>query len=167
MIAPCAVLCLVIQLCITLCDPMDCSPPGSSIHGDSEYWNVLPCSPSGDLPNSGTEPRSPTLQVDSLPSEPLGKPQILEWVAYPFSRGTFWPRNWTRVSCIANGFFTSRTTREALDNSVVVALIKCHRMLHLYIHSILLNNNKGYEKWISRSLFKATLTLKVLMQWCP
>ena len=30
-----AVLCLVSQLCLTLCDPMDCSPPGSSVHGDS------------------------------------------------------------------------------------------------------------------------------------
>ena len=29
----CAVLCLVAQSCQTLCDPMDCSPPGSSVHG--------------------------------------------------------------------------------------------------------------------------------------
>ena len=35
-----------------------------------------------------------------------GSPQILEWVAYPFSSGSSWPRNWTRVSCIAGGFFT-------------------------------------------------------------
>ena len=31
----CSVLCLVAQSCLTLCDPMDCSPPGSSVHGDS------------------------------------------------------------------------------------------------------------------------------------
>ena len=30
--------------------------------------------------------------------------RILEWVAYPFSRSSSWPRNWTRVSCIAGGF---------------------------------------------------------------
>ena len=36
-----------------------------------EYWSGLPCHP-GDLPNPGIEPRSPTLQVDSLPSEPPG-----------------------------------------------------------------------------------------------
>ena len=35
-----------------------------------EYWSELPCPPPGDLPNPGTEPTSPTLQVDSLPSEP-------------------------------------------------------------------------------------------------
>ena len=33
--ALCCVLGLVTQLCPTLCDPMDCSPPGSSVHGDS------------------------------------------------------------------------------------------------------------------------------------
>ena len=36
-----------------------------------------------------------------------GSPRILEWVAYPFSRGSSRPRNRTRVSCIAGGFFTN------------------------------------------------------------
>ena len=36
---------------------------------------ILACPPSGDLPNPGVEPRSPTLQVDSSPSEPPGKPK--------------------------------------------------------------------------------------------
>ena len=39
-----------------------------------EYWGGLPCPPPGDLPNPGIEPRSLILQVDSLPSEPPGKP---------------------------------------------------------------------------------------------
>ena len=40
------------QLCPILCDPIGCSPPGSSVHGISqeEYWNGLPCTPPGDLP---------------------------------------------------------------------------------------------------------------------
>ena len=56
----------VTQSCPTLCDPMDCSPPGSSIHGilEAKYWSGLPCPPPGDLPNPGMEPRFPTLQVD-------------------------------------------------------------------------------------------------------
>ena len=37
-----------------------------------EYWSGWPCPPPGDLPNPGTEPRSPVLQADSLPSEPPG-----------------------------------------------------------------------------------------------
>ena len=39
-----------------------------------ENWSGLLCPPLGDLPNSGIEPRSPTLQADSIPSEPPGKP---------------------------------------------------------------------------------------------
>ena len=63
----CAVFCLVVQLCPTLCDPMDCSPPGSSVHGvfsRQEYWSGWPCSPPGDLPNPRIEPRSPALPED-------------------------------------------------------------------------------------------------------
>ena len=36
-----------------------------------------------------------------------GRPRVLEWVAYPFFSGSSRPRNWTRVSCIAGGFFTA------------------------------------------------------------
>ena len=39
-----------------------------------EYWSGLPFPSPGDLPDPGIKPRSPTLQVDSLPSEPPGKP---------------------------------------------------------------------------------------------
>ena len=55
---------------------MDCSLPGFSVHGDSPGKDTrvgLPCPPPGDLPNPGIEPRSPTLQMDSLLSEPPGK----------------------------------------------------------------------------------------------
>ena len=61
--------------------PLDCSPPGSSVHGTSqvEYWNGLPFPPPGDLPNPGIEPGSPVspaLQADSLPAKPsAGKPR--------------------------------------------------------------------------------------------
>ena len=70
----CAVLsCSVV---LTLFDPMDCSP-GSSVHGILQVrileWVAMPSS--RDLPNPGIEPRSPALQVDSLLSEPPGKPK--------------------------------------------------------------------------------------------
>ena len=54
---------------LLLCDPMDCSPPSSSVHGLSrqEYWSGLPFPSPGDLPNLGVKPTSPALQVDSLP----------------------------------------------------------------------------------------------------
>ena len=59
------------QSCPILCDPVDCSPPGSCIHG--------------------------ILQA-----------RILEWAAMPFSRGSSWPRDQTRVSCTAGGYFTAK-----------------------------------------------------------
>ena len=59
-----------LQSCTTLCDPMDCSPPGSSVGFSRQgYWSGLPFPSPGDLPNPGIEPRSPALQADSLPSE--------------------------------------------------------------------------------------------------
>ena len=47
------------QSCPTLCDPMDCSPPGSSVHGILQA-RILEwvCPPPGDLPNPGIEPVS-------------------------------------------------------------------------------------------------------------
>ena len=39
-----------------------------------EYWSGLPCPPPEDRPNTGIEHRSPSLQMDFLPSEPPGKP---------------------------------------------------------------------------------------------
>ena len=64
------------QLCLTLCDPIDSSPPGSSVHGISQArileWVAI--SSPGDLPNPGIEPGSPALQAESLLSEPPGKP---------------------------------------------------------------------------------------------
>ena len=62
--------CLVAKLHTTVCNPMDCSLPGSSIHG-------------------------------------ISRVRILEWVAIPFSRRSSWPRDWTRVSCLAGRFFTT------------------------------------------------------------
>ena len=67
---------LVAQPCSILCDPMDCSPPDSSVHGISrqEHWSGLPLPSPGDLPDPGIELRSPALQADYLSSEPPGKP---------------------------------------------------------------------------------------------
>ena len=60
---------LVTQWCSTLCDLIDCSPPGSSLQG--------------------------VLQA-----------RILEWVVIPFSKGSSQPRDQTRISYIADRFFT-------------------------------------------------------------
>ena len=60
---------LIAQSCLTLCDPLDCSPPGSSVHGILQArilaWVAMP-SPPGDLPDQGIKPGSPALQGDFL-----------------------------------------------------------------------------------------------------
>ena len=68
--------CLVVQSCGTLCNPIDCSPPGSYVHGDSPGKNTgVGCHAllQGVFPIprfQGIKPGSPTLQANSLPSEP-------------------------------------------------------------------------------------------------
>ena len=46
-----------------------------------------------------------------------GSPIILEWVVYPFSRGSSWPRNWAGESCIAGGFFTHWAMRQSPEET--------------------------------------------------
>ena len=65
------------QSCLTLCNPMDCSPPGSSVHGILQArileWVTVLFSRRSSPPRDQT--RSPTLQADSLPAELQGKPK--------------------------------------------------------------------------------------------
>ena len=65
----------VAQLCPTLCDPWTVAyqAPLSMGFPRQEYWSELPFPSPGDLPNAGIEPRSPTLEADTLTSEPPGK----------------------------------------------------------------------------------------------
>ena len=74
---------LLAPSCLIIFNPIDCSLPGSSLHG--------------------------TLQV-----------RILEWVAIPSLRGSSWFRDQTWISCIARGFFTIWTTREAPNVAITV-----------------------------------------------
>ena len=72
---PC--MCLVTQLCLTLCNSMDCAPPASSVHGVLQVRTLeqVSCFSPGDLPNPGMEPTSPVSpawQEGSLPAEPQG-----------------------------------------------------------------------------------------------
>ena len=100
-----------------LCDPMNCSLPGSSAHGDSPGKNngvgrhaLL----QGIFPTQGSNPSLPNCRWILYHLSHQGNPWILEWVTYPFSRGSSRPRHWTGVSCIAGRFFASWATREAL-----------------------------------------------------
>ena len=66
---------LVSQSCPALCDPMECSLPGSPVHEFSrqEYWSGLPFHSPGDLMDPGIKPGCPALHADSLPTDPPRK----------------------------------------------------------------------------------------------
>ena len=64
-----------VQLSVTLWTAAQQAPLSMGF-SRQEYWSGLPCPPPEDLPDTGTEPASPALQVDSLPTEPPGKPSI-------------------------------------------------------------------------------------------
>ena len=72
------VLCLVAQLCMTLCNPARLLCPWGFPR--QEYWSGLPCPSPGYLPKPGIEARSPALQLGSLQSEPPGKPDNVQTV---------------------------------------------------------------------------------------
>ena len=76
----------LLQLCLTLCDPMDCSPPGSSVHGILRArileWVVIPFSKGSSQPRESSWPRNPTLSISCIGRWVLyqwchlGKPQV-------------------------------------------------------------------------------------------
>ena len=80
----------VVLLCLTLCDPMDYSPPGFSVYriflARIPEWVAILFSRGSSQPR--IKPRSPALQVDSLSAEPPGKPRntgvgslsLLQWI---------------------------------------------------------------------------------------
>ena len=99
--------------------PWTVSSPGSSVHEDSPGKNVrVGCHAllQGILPTRGSNPGLLHCRQTLYHRVTRESPRILEWVAYPFARGSSWrsSRNLTGVSCIAGGFFTSWAIREAL-----------------------------------------------------
>ena len=101
----------VVQLCQTLCDPMDYIVH-TILQARTLERVVFPFSRGSSIP--GTEPRSPALQVVLYQLSHQGSPRILEWVAYPFSSRSSQPRNRTGVSRFVGRFFTNWAIREAL-----------------------------------------------------
>ena len=82
------VLCLVAQSCLTFCHLMDCSPPGSSVHGDSPGKNIgVGCRAllQGIFPTQGLYLGLLHWQVDSLPLSHLGSPSLYLFFCEIFS----------------------------------------------------------------------------------
>ena len=114
---PCC--CLVAQSCLTLCNPIDCRPPDSSVHGIFWArilgWIAISLSKTSSWPSDRTCVSCIScvnMQIlyhwatwEAPQVHGLLQERILEWVAIPFSWGFSWPRNWTWVSCMVGRFF--------------------------------------------------------------
>ena len=88
----------------TLCDPMDYTVHVISLGQKTGVSSLSLLQ--GIFPNQGLNPGLPHCRWILYQSH-KGSPRILEWVVYPFSRGSSWPKNQTGVSYIAGRFFTS------------------------------------------------------------
>ena len=93
----------------------------------------------GIFPTQGSNPGLPHCRWILYQLSQQASPRILEWVAYPFSRGSSRPRNQTGVSCIAGRFLTNWAIREA---HMYQALCQLHRM-HDFISTSL-------QPWVLR-----------------
>ena len=83
----------------TLCDPMDCSPPGSSVHLDSPGKNTgVGCHVllQGIIPSQGLNPGLPHCRRILYSLSHQGRPRILEWVAISLLQGIFPTWGWNR-----------------------------------------------------------------------
>ena len=121
----------LLQSCLTLCNPIDGSPPASPVPGIlqartlewvatffSNAWKCKVKVKSLSRVRLFTTPWTTGLPGSSVHGNL--QTRILEWVPIFFYRGSSRPRNWTQVSCIVGRFFTVWATREALiDHSVL------------------------------------------------
>ena len=137
-----------LQSCPTLCCPMDCGPPGTSVHGILQARILeriaMPSSSRASGPRGRTcishvscigrrvlhhqrhlgspsgihESESRSVVSDSATHGLILQARILEGVAFPFSRGSSQPRDRTQVSRIAGRFFTTNTTWEAHPENI-------------------------------------------------
>ena len=120
----------------------------------------------GIFPTQGLNPGPPSFRQILYQLSHQGSPQILEWVAYPFCRGSSQPKNWTWVACFAGGFFTSWTTREAQAIKEFLLRLEQPKGGHNQIYVLLLlwksqprhKDQKNTKNW--RHKFSSTNTEK-------
>ena len=165
-----AVLCLVTQLCPTLCNPMAYSPQDSSVHGDSPGKNTgvgYHAFLQGLFPTQGSNPGFSHCRQIIYQLSHQGSPRILEWVAYPFSSGSSQPRNQTRVSCIAVDSLPAELPGKTLVwYSLTYFCSSCLcRWCHIQKTTVKTNVEVFPSMFSSRSFMVSSLMFKPLMHF--
>ena len=89
----CVCVCSGAKLCLTLCNPMDCSPPGSSVHGFLQArileWVTISSS-RASFPTQGSSPHLLPWEGDSLPLSHLRRSILLRWINYASGIEAIW-----------------------------------------------------------------------------
>ena len=106
------------QSCLALWDPHGLYNPWGSPVQNTRVGSLSFLQ--GIFPTQGSNPGLPHCRRILYQLSHKGNQRILEWVAYPFSSGSSWPRNPTGVSCISGRFFTNWAMREARENELVL-----------------------------------------------
>ena len=143
-------LCLVAQSCPTLFNPMDYSPPGFSVHGNSPGKDIgVGCHAFFQeiFPTQEYNPGLLHCKWVLYRLSHQGNPRILDWIPDPFSRVSSQHRNQTRVSCIAGRFSTRWATGEALKLVYV-------QLNHFTVLLKLTQNKLQFWKEISKYLYE-------------
>ena len=103
----------VSQLCLTLWDPMDYNSPWNSLGQNTGVYILSLLQEI--FPTQGLNPGLLPCRLILYQLSHKGSQGILQCIAYPFSSGSSWGRNQTRVSCIAGRFFTNWAMREGWE----------------------------------------------------
>ena len=112
-------------------------------HGLQDPWNVGQNTgvgsslPQGIFPTQGWNSGLPHCRQILYQVSHKGSPRTLEWVAFPFSSGSSRPRNQTRLSCIAGGFYTNWAIREDPTVKVTQSCPTLCNPMDYMVHGIL------------------------------
>ena len=125
-----AVLCLIAQSCPTL-QPHGLHPARFLCpwrFSRQGYWSGLRCPPQGIFPAEGLNPCLQHCRMTLYHLSHQGSPRILEWKAYPFSRGSSQPRNWTGISLQADSLPAELLGKERKETLI-------HKLLFIFHHT--------------------------------
>ena len=157
----------VAQLCPTLCDAMDYS------HAILQARTLEPFHSLGDLPNPGVKPRSPALQVDSLPAETQGKPKNTGVGSLSLLQ-QFFPTqesNWSLLHCrwilyqlsyqVSPHSFHTRQIKISLYKQKQLGLFSINNLHHLNMSKNKKERKKTKDRKSKEIVFSPKITLKI------
>ena len=149
---------LVAQLFLILCDPMDCSWSGSSVHGilQERSRSELPFPPLGDLLDPGIKPGSSALQADCLPSEPSRKPKYFMFQSLVINS---WSKSLFQKYChmIRNG-------SEEINREMKVEM-KVRSQIHIFWY-LITHLSLSLHIWLSHLWAAVSLLLSFICPAC-